>query len=85
MLKMEDSTAAIPVLVCTTAVKLALDIGGYLATKHVSILRKPFESRDLVAVVQAAFLDALNVNSPAAVLPGSDGAVLKKNPKHPAG
>jgi DNA-binding response OmpR family regulator len=54
MLKMEESTAIIPVLVCTTAVKLAQEIGGYLATKRVSILRKPFESRDLVNAVGAA-------------------------------
>lgn len=83
MLKMEDSTASIPVLICTTAVKLALDIGGYLATKHVSILRKPFESSDLVAAVQSALLDAVIGVSPASN--GSDGAVPKKNPKHPAG
>ena len=53
LLKMEDSTAPIPVLVCTTAVKLAHEIAGYLATKQVTILRKPFESRDLVNAVQA--------------------------------
>src|SRR5579871_2781290 len=53
LLKMEDSIAAIPVLICTTAVKLAHEIAGYLATKQVTILRKPFESRDLVNAVQA--------------------------------
>src|SRR5579864_4843644 len=46
MLKMEDSTSTIPVLICTTAIKLAHEIGGYLATKQISILRKPFESGD---------------------------------------
>jgi CheY-like chemotaxis protein len=54
LLKMEDSTAAIPVLICTTAVKLVQEIEGYLATKQVTLLRKPFESRDLVSAVQAA-------------------------------
>lgn len=54
LLKMEDSTSAIPVLICTTAVKLAHDIAGYLAGKRVTVLRKPFESRDLVSAVQAA-------------------------------
>src|SRR5581483_6016927 len=54
LLKMEDSTAVIPVLICTTAVKLAHEIAGYLATKQVTILRKPFESRDLVSAVRAA-------------------------------
>src|SRR5579871_5847502 len=54
LLKMEDTTAAVPVLICTTAVKLAQDIAGYLATKQVTILRKPLGSRDLVSAVQAA-------------------------------
>lgn len=53
LLKMEESTAAIPVLICTTAVKLVHEIAGYLATKQVTLLRKPFESRDLVRAVQA--------------------------------
>src|SRR6185369_3699024 len=54
LLRMEESTAAIPVLICTTAIKLVHEIGGYLATKRVMFLRKPFESRDLVSAVQAA-------------------------------
>ena len=54
LLKMEDTTAAVPVLVCTTAVKLVQEIAGYLATKRVSVLRKPFESADLVKAVQYA-------------------------------
>jgi DNA-binding response OmpR family regulator len=54
LLKMEDTTAVIPVLICTTAVKLAHEIAGYLATKQVTILRKPFESRDLVNAVRVA-------------------------------
>lgn len=54
LLRMEDATSQIPVLICTTAVKLAQEIGGYLATKSVTVLRKPFESRDLVQAVQIA-------------------------------
>jgi DNA-binding response OmpR family regulator len=54
LLKMEDATEAIPVLICTTAVKLVHEIAGYLATKQVTVLRKPFGSRDLVNAVQAA-------------------------------
>jgi CheY-like chemotaxis protein len=51
LLKMDDTTAPIPVLICTTAVKLAFDIAGYLATKGVTVLRKPFESHDLLRAV----------------------------------
>jgi CheY-like chemotaxis protein len=54
LLKMEEETAGIPVLLCTTAIKLAQEIGGYLATKRVTFLRKPFEGRDLVNAVQSS-------------------------------
>ena len=54
LLKMEDATAGIPVLVCTTAVKLVHGIASYLATKQISVLRKPFESHDLVRAVKEA-------------------------------
>ncbi len=74
LLKMEDSTASIPVLVCTTAVKLVQEIASYLATKQVSVLRKPFESGDLTKAVEAALQGFANNGSPAADLSKSDGA-----------
>ena len=58
LLRMEDATALVPVLICTTEVKLAQEIAAYLATKHVTVLRKPFGSRDLVNAVQFAIEDA---------------------------
>src|SRR5579871_1921708 len=66
LLKMEDSIAAIPVLICTRAVKLAHEIAGGLATKQFTILRKPFESRDLISAVRDAGRkrDASNNASP---------------------
>lgn len=79
LLRMEDSTAAIPVLVCTTAVKLVQEIAGYLATKRVSVLRKPFESNDLIKSVQYALQNVANHVSPATDLSasnGSDGEVI---------
>lgn len=74
LLKMEDATATVPVLVCTTAVRLVQEIASYLATKRVSVLRKPFESRDLVDAVQ----DAMRANDNFTFSSdgkGSDGAV----------
>ena len=73
MLKMEDSTSAIPVLICTTAVKLAHEIAGYLATKQIAILRKPFESRDLRGAVHSA-LNSYASKPQLGTLVGSDGA-----------
>lgn len=62
LLKMDEATARLPVLICTTAVKLAHNIAGYLATKQITILRKPFERRDLISAVN----DILHRNSDAA-------------------
>ena len=74
LLKMEETTAVVPVLICTTAVKLAHEIAGYLATKQVTILRKPFESRDLVSAVQAA-LQGGSGTLQAQGLIGKDGSI----------
>jgi len=78
LLKMDDSTSTIPVLLCTTAVKLVHEIASYLATKHVSVLRKPFESRDLVTAVQSAMQGVDVVNSHKPKQPESDGSAKKK-------
>ena len=59
LLKMDEATAKLPVLICTTAVKLAHDIAGYLATKQVTVLRKPFERRDLVSAVESIMAGSL--------------------------
>jgi DNA-binding response OmpR family regulator len=75
LLKMEDATAAVPVLICTTAVTLVQEIAAYLATKRVTILRKPFESRDLVGAVQSAMQLSGELYRPSPLsLSGSDGA-----------
>lgn len=75
LLKMHDETSKVPVLLCTTAVKLVQEIGAYLATKQVTFLRKPFESRDLVNAVQSILED--NPASPATTLPKVNGANSK--------
>lgn len=71
LLKMEDSTATVPVLVCTTAIRLAHEIAGYLATKRVSVLRKPFERTDLVNAVHVALQSGSEGTSAAINLPPS--------------
>lgn len=75
LLKMEDATTTVPVLVCTTAVRLVQEIASYLATKRVSVLRKPFESRDLVTAVQDAIRTNDNFTAMRPDANGSDGAV----------
>jgi len=78
LLKMEDATSAIPVLICTTAVKLVQEIAAYLATKRVSVLRKPFESRDLVNAVRAT-LEGAAVKPPTMPAPNGTTLQLKEN------
>lgn len=76
LLKMENATSQVPVLLCTTAVSLVLEIGAYLATKRVTFMRKPFESGDLVNAVQSIMNHS--VNSPATNLPKTEVAVKKR-------
>lgn len=58
LLKMEDKTATIPILVCTTSTHLSLDIEGYLAVQHIQTVRKPFALDALILVVQQALVPA---------------------------
>jgi DNA-binding response OmpR family regulator len=53
-LKMRRSTAHIPVVVCTTAIKLAKEMEGYLTSKGVSVVLKPFDIDDLLNAVKKA-------------------------------
>ncbi len=53
-LKMRRSTASIPCVVCTTAIKLAQDLEGYLTAKGVSVVLKPFDIDDLLVGIKKA-------------------------------
>jgi CheY-like chemotaxis protein len=74
LLKMDEATSKLPVLICTTAVKLAHEIAGYLATKQVWILRKPFERRDLVSAVDMIMLGNMDGSAKSTLL-SNDGRV----------
>jgi DNA-binding response OmpR family regulator len=52
-LKMSRSTAKIPVIVCTAAVKSAQEMEGYLKSKGIGLVLKPFDIDDLLAAVRA--------------------------------
>lgn len=53
-LKLHRETTHIPVIVCTGALRLAQEIDGYLATREVTLLAKPFSIDELLAAVQQA-------------------------------
>jgi DNA-binding response OmpR family regulator len=64
-LKLRRTTAAIPVIVCTAATKLLLETSGYLLSKRVIALPKPFDIDELLAAIEHAL--ALIDSVPAAV------------------
>lgn len=80
LLRMEEETAQVPVLICTTAVKLVQEIAAYLATKQVTYLRKPFSSRDLVRAVQSALQNTVAMTSAPVMLAGK--SLRRVNRKH---
>ena len=59
LLKMEDTTARIPLVICTTALALSLEIEGYLASRHISIVRKPFDIDALILIITKSLSPAL--------------------------
>ncbi len=53
-LKMKRSTAHIPVLICTAAVNAIHEMEGFLKSKNVEIVLKPFDIDELLEAVKRA-------------------------------
>ena len=53
-LKLRPSTAAIPVIVCTAAVRHIQAIESFLQTKDVVVIFKPFTVEELLAAITTA-------------------------------
>ncbi len=51
-LKMDRETVSIPVIVCSGAVRELKEMEGYLMSKNISILFKPFDVDELLLLVQ---------------------------------
>ncbi len=62
-LKMNRSTATIPVIVCTAATNAVREMEGYLLSKGVNVILKPFNIDDLVAAVKLALQSRHNIAS----------------------
>ncbi len=54
LLKMQPTTASIPVIICTAAQKAVREMEGYLVSKNVVVVYKPFELDDLLTAVTQA-------------------------------
>ena len=67
MLRMDPGTAAIPIVLCTGAVREAEALGPRLAAMGVRVLLKPFNIDDLYALIAEALAH------PAPVGPGNNG------------
>ena len=52
MLKMQRSTAAIPVLICTAALQIVREQEGYLVSQGIHVVFKPFEIDDLLTNIE---------------------------------
>src|SRR5581483_12505121 len=46
------TTAVIPVIICTTALSLSLEIEGYLVARHIRIVRKPFDINAFIPIIR---------------------------------
>ncbi|MEP7288235.1 MAG: response regulator [Chloroflexota bacterium] len=72
LLKMDDNTAAIPILVCTTANTLSPEIAGYLAGRNIHVVHKPFAATPFILIIQEILIAASHIAlqpAPNVVLP----------------
>lgn len=58
LLKMNRSTAQIPVIVCTAATNAVREIEGYLTAHDIQLVPKPFDIDDLLNAVRRALANA---------------------------
>ncbi len=63
-LKMQRSTAKIPVIVCTAAVNAVQEMEGYLKAKGIGLVLKPFDIEDLLIAVKRALETGHGVGLP---------------------
>ncbi len=64
LLKMEDTTAAIPVLIYTPAMILSPEAEGYLATQHIGVVRQTSDFESFILVVRQSLNWASQVEAP---------------------
>ena len=74
MLKMQRSTASIPIIVCTAAVEAVREMEGHLFAKGVLVVYKPFDIDDLLATINQAFESRNHIIS---ILEDEDGPAKK--------
>lgn len=58
MLKNSEGMETIPVIVCTTAIKLSDEFATYVVEHNISVIAKPFDIDDLLSTVESNLLSA---------------------------
>jgi CheY-like chemotaxis protein len=69
LLKMEASTATIPIIISTTMSVLPSEIQGYLAARDIRVVWKPFAVAHFIAIVRQALNEQSTLLSPTKRLP----------------
>jgi DNA-binding response OmpR family regulator len=54
MLKLSRATMSIPVIICTAALQAVREMEGYLVSKGIAVVYKPFDIDDLIKTVNQA-------------------------------
>jgi CheY-like chemotaxis protein len=62
--RLQRATANIPVIFCTTQVKLMQEMEGFLATKRIAVVIKPFDIADLLSAITQAITLGQIIESP---------------------
>jgi CheY-like chemotaxis protein len=70
LLKMEQSTAVIPVIISTTMPLLPAEMQAYLASRDISVVMKPFDVEDFISIAKQ-------------VMAGESALLLSKNRRLP--
>jgi CheY-like chemotaxis protein len=52
LLKMEDATAHVPILITTKSDQLSVEIQGYLLTRYIHVVYKPFDADSFLSLVR---------------------------------
>jgi DNA-binding response OmpR family regulator len=62
LLKMNDATANIPIMVITTPFRLSAEIQDYLLTRYIKVVHKPFDVETLLNLVGKTLMEASQSN-----------------------
>lgn len=63
LLKMEDATARIPIIITSNGILIPLDIRAYLAGRYIHVVTKPFDIDRLITLIKSTLAAATQAGS----------------------